>query len=47
MFCSEFYYHILTKLGLVHPLNNNKIITPIDIYNLKIYDKNKFYKIIV
>jgi len=46
MFCSEFYYHILTDIGVVPPLNNKKI-TPLDLYNLTIYDKNKFYKIIV
>ena len=46
MFCSEFHYNILTNLGIVVPLNNKKI-TPLDLYNLMLYDKSKFYKIIV
>lgn len=45
MFCSEFHYHILSESGLVKPIKNKKIMTPLDIFNLSIYDNEHFYKI--
>ena len=45
MFCSEFHYHILSESGLVKPIRNKKIMTPLDIFNLSIYNNEHFYKI--
>ena len=47
MFCSEFHYHILSESGLVKPIKNKKIMTPLDIFNLSIYNKEYFYKIFI
>ncbi len=44
MFCSEFIYNIFKDIGLVKNNKCSKCISPFDIYNLQILDKNNFYK---